>query len=730
MGEQSDRPPGAARHGEAPVSYDAVQRAYNTMRVVAGLILAAGGLLVWALEESAAAPWVLTAGLVLTADGLYRRSHGTGAQPLLIIDITVLGALLVTQGHTPSIEAVGSIHVFATALLLLRRRDAYALIGFAAAWGVPIVLLAPVVDSTTAHHPVLETVSAAAYLAIVGQLLVSTIRALRIADQRQRDALETERRAVAIKNEFVSMVSHELRTPLTSIAGFTDALKESWASLPEEEIEEILFIMNREAGHLRELVEDILVIPRLETGHLRMNLQDIDLHKECLDVADVVFTGSTTDFDIAIPTSVKVIADPIRLRQVLRNLLENARKYGGDQVLVDGVAEDNLFQVSIADNGPGIPEADRERIFDHFEQLTKGDARAAQGVGLGLPIARNLVHAMGGALWYEARFPTGSRFCFTLPAAQVPASMAPLIEARPATDRRDRKAGPSPGPLAECRHDDQRPTQLDTNSPPPPAGYSASCSWPASHGSPSVRVRRLLHRRRVVASPDGRSDPRLRPAADGSSFSWTAQGRHVAAQRLARGHRLGRDPSPGRRCRSLPSGRCHWCWRRRWSSTDTAGVRRSRTVGCRRGHRPGHSVPLALHRAAPPAPRPHPGARRHGNGRVVSPRRQARGSWWRRPSSWCCGPTSTEASSSGWRSWARWLWDGPSTSGHCCAPQCLGVVTFVAGVANPYGFTAYIQTLVNTSESVTIEEWQPLSFDDARGVVHRRVHGSSPRWFS
>ncbi len=97
-------------------------------------------------------------------------------------------------------------------------------------------------------------------------------------------------------------------------------------------------------------------------------------------------------------------------------------------MLVDGEPEGHLFQVSIADNGPGIAEKDRERIFDHFEQLTKGDARAAQGVGLGLPIARNLVHAMGGTLWYEGRFPTGSRFCFTLPGAQVPASMASLID--------------------------------------------------------------------------------------------------------------------------------------------------------------------------------------------------------------------------------------------------------------------------------------------------------------
>ncbi len=215
------------------------------------------------------------------------------------------------------------------------------------------------------------------------------------------------------------MVSHELRTPLTSIAGFTDALKESWASLSDREIEEFLVIMKRETGHLRELVEDILVIPRLETGHLRMTVADLDLRKECFDIAEMVFQDSQTEIDIAIPATATVHADPARLRQVLRNLLENALKYGGDQILVDGESDGNYFRMVVTDNGPGVPESDQERIFDHFEQLTKGDSRISQGVGLGLPIARKLVRAMGGDLWYEARFPTGSRFCFTLPLANA-----------------------------------------------------------------------------------------------------------------------------------------------------------------------------------------------------------------------------------------------------------------------------------------------------------------------
>jgi two-component system sensor histidine kinase RpfC len=110
--------------------------------------------------------------------------------------------------------------------------------------------------------------------------------------------------------------------------------------------------------------------------------------------------------------------DRTRLRQVLRNLLENAEKYGGYEVLIDGeLYAPGLYRVGISDNGSGIEESDRDRIFKHFEQLSTGDARIQQGVGLGLPIARKLSRAMGGDLWYEDRFPVGARFCFSVTLA-------------------------------------------------------------------------------------------------------------------------------------------------------------------------------------------------------------------------------------------------------------------------------------------------------------------------
>jgi signal transduction histidine kinase len=126
-------------------------------------------------------------------------------------------------------------------------------------------------------------------------------------------------------------------------------------------------------------------------------------------------TGGKKSSIVSLPDGVRVRADRRRVQQVIRNLMENARKYGGDQVMVEGFVMGDQYLVVISDNGPGVPDEETQRVFENFEQLSKGDTREATGIGLGLPIARRLARAMGGEVWYERRFPTGARFCFSLP---------------------------------------------------------------------------------------------------------------------------------------------------------------------------------------------------------------------------------------------------------------------------------------------------------------------------
>lgn len=253
--------------------------------------------------------------------------------------------------------------------------------------------------------------------AVVG--LASVFWAWRITAQgrvREREVRRLSEEAHTIKNDFVAMVSHELRTPLTSIAGFSDTLIQGWQDLPAEEVDEFLSIINRQAIYLGDLVEDVLVIPRLEANRLRLDPELFDLGDLIEDVAQMVFpNGGRKSSLVSLPDGVRVFADRRRVQQVIRNVMENARKYGGDQILVEGFVLGDQYLIIVSDNGPGVPDEETQKVFEDFEQLSKGDARDSSGMGLGLPIARRLGRAMGGDVWYERRFPTGARFCFSLP---------------------------------------------------------------------------------------------------------------------------------------------------------------------------------------------------------------------------------------------------------------------------------------------------------------------------
>jgi signal transduction histidine kinase len=193
-------------------------------------------------------------------------------------------------------------------------------------------------------------------------------------------------------------------------------LLESWEDLPPEEVEEFISIINRQAMYLGDLVEDVLVIPRLEANRLSLDPDLFDLGDLIEDVAQMVFpNGGRKSSLVSLPDGVRVFADRRRVHQVIRNVMENARKYGGDQILVEGFVLGDQYLIIVSDNGPGVPDEETQRVFENFEQLSKGDARESTGIGLGLPIARRLARAMGGDVWYERRFPTGARFCYSLP---------------------------------------------------------------------------------------------------------------------------------------------------------------------------------------------------------------------------------------------------------------------------------------------------------------------------
>ena len=252
-------------------------------------------------------------------------------------------------------------------------------------------------------------------IAVIGVgLVVSGVRQRREARQNASDAAGMLREADAIKNDFVTMVSHEFRTPLASIAGFAEILA-AWRELPDEEVDEFLGLVKLESDKLASLIEDVLVIPRLEAGRLKLDQHVFALSPILHELSSLVFpTAGDKQVAISVPGGIEVYGDERRVEQVLRNLFENAKVYGGEQVLVEGYALPEHFVVVVSDNGRGVPDTAVDSIFQSFEQVSKGDARSSSGIGLGLPIARRLARAMGGDVWFESRFPTGSRFCFSI----------------------------------------------------------------------------------------------------------------------------------------------------------------------------------------------------------------------------------------------------------------------------------------------------------------------------
>ncbi|MGI9584327.1 MAG: ATP-binding protein [Acidimicrobiia bacterium] len=414
----------------APIAYDDLRRPYNTARAAGAAVFVIGVLLFAFTQSFPGATLLAIPAFVVVVDGIYRRTRGA-AFIGLVIDATAIGLAMVLRGPAYGVHAVAIITLVVSATLLLALPRAAAVVFYGLAWSaVSTIVYQNSSDSGVAvdgaNPQLLDVVTVTIFFGVTAWVLFLSVRVILAFQDRQAEALATERRAVQLKNEFVSMVSHELRTPLTGIAGFTETLSETWTTLPSREVDEFLRIMGHETDHLANLVEDILVIPRLEAGQLRLDPESVDLTSEVHTVADIVFLD--TDYSVAVPAGVDVYADRTRLRQIMRNLLENAKKYGGDQVLVEGeLSSPGLYTVSVSDNGPGIATDDTERIFQHFEQLSSGDARIQQGVGLGLPIARKLARAMGGDLWYEDRFPVGSKFRFTIP----------LTDGREQEDRED-----------------------------------------------------------------------------------------------------------------------------------------------------------------------------------------------------------------------------------------------------------------------------------------------------
>jgi signal transduction histidine kinase len=255
------------------------------------------------------------------------------------------------------------------------------------------------------------------FLEAVAQLIALSIDNARLRDELQNvKALEEANR---LKAELISTLAHEMRTPLTSIKGFSTALLMEEATFDCHTQQEFLQIIDQECDVLTDLIHDLLESSIIDAGLLRLELEPVILPRLVESVVgDIARQTDRHRIVVDFPTGFPVIdADPGRITQVLRNLLDNAVKYSpqGGMVVVRGQVGDAQVVVSIADQGVGIAPEHLNRLFEKFFRVESGLGRHVVGSGLGLPIAQAIVESHGGRIWAESKPGEGSTFCFTLP---------------------------------------------------------------------------------------------------------------------------------------------------------------------------------------------------------------------------------------------------------------------------------------------------------------------------
>jgi two-component system, NarL family, sensor histidine kinase BarA len=242
-----------------------------------------------------------------------------------------------------------------------------------------------------------------------------------------------------LKSNFLATVSHELRTPLTSIIGYSEMLKEGIPGDLNDEQTEFVTTIHQKGEQLLELIQSLLDLSKLESGTMSLKRRDVDCGALARDVA-LTLTPTARKKNVVLQAEVEpslpaFYGDGERLRQVLLNLIENAIKFtpqggrvqlsvrlakelahspdGGGVVL--GTGQRTVLELRVADSGIGIPEEQRERVFDAFYQVDNSATREIGGSGLGLSIVKRLVDAHDGRIQIESNQPTGTVFVVRLP---------------------------------------------------------------------------------------------------------------------------------------------------------------------------------------------------------------------------------------------------------------------------------------------------------------------------
>ncbi len=254
---------------------------------------------------------------------------------------------------------------------------------------------------------------------------------------------ETNQRMLELdhaKNEFVSAVSHELRTPLTSIVGYTELLSGDLSGNLTDDQQKLVERIERNGDRLLHLVEDLLTLARVEDGSLALDRVSTDLRdavRVCTDeVSHAAHQGRVTMRVVVPPEPVLLMGDPAYLERLVLNLVSNAVKFtsAGGWVEVSLRQTGEVAELTVKDNGMGIPVEEQDRLFQRFFRSSLATEHAIQGTGLGLHIVRSIAEAHHGRIDFESTPGVGTAFTFIVPLTE-PEAAVPVEIAAPACHR-------------------------------------------------------------------------------------------------------------------------------------------------------------------------------------------------------------------------------------------------------------------------------------------------------
>ena len=272
--------------------------------------------------------------------------------------------------------------------------------------GTTVGLLA-LCDAAASREDLVDTVAAQAALAVQNSQRLA----------RERETIERLEELARLKSAFLASVSHELRTPLAALVGFAEVLQTRWSDVTTDDRDHILSRMVAQGERLRRLIENLLDSTSLEMGNLRVRPETVEVAEVLRRVVANHVGGRAIHLEVADDLG-PVSADPARLSQVVANLLDNALRHGseeGSMVTVSAFPSGlEAIEISVADEGPGIPPSFLPRVFEAFTQAEDPDHNPG-GVGLGLHVTRGIVEAMGGQIGVDSQLGVGSTFWVRLP---------------------------------------------------------------------------------------------------------------------------------------------------------------------------------------------------------------------------------------------------------------------------------------------------------------------------